>query len=495
MEKMKMESVNLAEQNIEKIGSLFPNCITEIIDNNGKLKKAINFDILKQMLSSDVIEGDEAYEFTWVGKKAATVEANKPIRKTLRPCPEQSVDWDTTENLYIEGDNLEVLKLLQESYLNSVKLIYIDPPYNTGHDFVYPDSYVMDNEDYNEGTGYFDSEGNVNYARENTSSAGKYHSDWCSMMYSRLILARNLLMDTGVIFISIDINEVHNLRKICDEVFGAANFVTDIIWNSRKSVSNDAVVSLNHNYTLVYAKNMTVFYANKSYFKLPDTGEGFNNPDNDPRGPWKADPFDSPGIRPNLTYAIKNPNTGEVYWPPKGRCWRTGEKEYLQYLNDNKIIFGRTGNSKPQLKRFLTEAQNKGITPKSLWDDCGTATDGTKEIIDLFGGKIFDTPKPVGFVKRIIELSTSGDDLVLDFFSGSATTAHAVLKYNAENNKKCKYIMVQIQEPLDKKNDIESESYCNLAEVGKERIRRAVKKIHEENSNSKKLDTGFRVRV
>lgn len=435
MEKMKMESVNLAEQNIEKIGSLFPNCITEIIDNNGKLKKAINFDILKQMLSSDVIEGDEAYEFTWVGKKAATVEANKPIRKTLRPCPEQSVDWDTTENLYIEGDNLEVLKLLQESYLNSVKLIYIDPPYNTGHDFVYPDSYVMDNEDYNEGTGYFDSEGNVNYARENTSSAGKYHSDWCSMMYSRLILARNLLMDTGVIFISIDINEVHNLRKICDEVFGAANFVTDIIWNSRKSVSNDAVVSLNHNYTLVYAKNMTVFYANKSYFKLPDTGEGFNNPDNDPRGPWKADPFDSPGIRPNLTYAIKNPNTGEVYWPPKGRCWRTGEKEYLQYLNDNKIIFGRTGNSKPQLKRFLTEAQNKGITPKSLWDDCGTATDGTKEIIDLFGGKIFDTPKPVGFVKRIIELSTSGDDLVLDFFSGSATTAHAVLKYNAENNK------------------------------------------------------------
>ena len=445
------------------------------------------------MLSSDVIEGDEAYEFTWVGKKAATVEANKPIRKTLRPCPEQSVDWDTTENLYIEGDNLEVLKLLQESYLNSVKLIYIDPPYNTGHDFVYPDSYVMDNEDYNEGTGYFDSEGNVNYARENTSSAGKYHSDWCSMMYSRLILARNLLMDTGVIFISIDINEVHNLRKICDEVFGAANFVTDIIWNSRKSVSNDAVVSLNHNYTLVYAKNMTVFYANKSYFKLPDTGEGFNNPDNDPRGPWKADPFDSPGIRPNLTYAIKNPNTGEVYWPPKGRCWRTGEKEYLQYLNDNKIIFGRTGNSKPQLKRFLTEAQNKGITPKSLWDDCGTATDGTKEIIDLFGGKIFDTPKPVGFVKRIIELSTSGDDLVLDFFSGSATTAHAVLKYNAENNKKCKYIMVQIQEPLDKKNDIESESYCNLAEVGKERIRRAVKKIHEENSNSKKLDTGFRV--
>ena len=469
MDKMRMESVDMTAQNIDKIGAIFPNCITETVDENGNPKKAINFELLKQMLSGEVLEGDEAYEFTWVGKKAAIVEANKPIRKTLRPCPEESVDWDNTENLYIEGDNLEVLKLLQESYLNSIKLIYIDPPYNTGHDFVYPDSFIMDNEDYNEGTGYFDSEGNVNYDRENSSSAGKYHSDWCSMMYSRLTLARNLLSDTGVIFISIDVNEIHNLRKICDEVFGAGNFITDIIWNSRKSVSNDAVVSLNHNYTLVYAKNMTVFYANKSNFKLPDTGEGFSNPDNDHRGPWKADPFDSPGIRPNLTYAIKNPNTGDKYWPPKGRCWRTGEKEYLDFLNDNRIVFGKTGNSKPQLKRFLAEAQDKGLTPKSLWDDCGTATEGTKEIMDLFGSKVFDTPKPVGFVKKIIELATSDDDLVLDFFSGSATTAHAVLKYNAENNKKCKYIMVQVQESLDEKSVAANEGYSNLAEVGKER--------------------------
>ena len=352
----------------------------------------------------------------------------------------------------------------------------------------------MENDDYNEGVGYFDSEGNVNYSRENVSSAGKYHSDWCSMIFSRLMLARNLLSDEGVIFISIDVNEIHNLRKICDEVFGNTNFVTDIIWNSRKSVSNDAIVSLNHNYTLVYAKNMAVFYSQKSNFKLPDTGEGFENPDSDARGPWKADPFDSPGIRPNLTYMIKNPNTGEEYWPPKGRCWRTGKKEYLDFLSDNRIVFGKTGSGKPQLKRFLTEAKEKGITPKSLWDDCGTATDGTKEIIDLFGSKVFDTPKPVSFIKKIIELSTSSDDIILDFFSGSATTAHAVLLFNAENGKKCKYILVQIQEKLDKGTIAAEEGYHNLAEVGRERIRRAGKKIKKENlKTTQNLDIGFRV--
>lgn len=492
MDKMRMESVDLTAQNIDKIGALFPNCITETVGEDGKPKKAINFDILRQMLSGDVVDGDEAYEFTWVGKKAAIVEANKPIRKTLRPCKEESENWDNTENLYIEGDNLDVLKLLQESYLNSIKLIYIDPPYNTGHDFIYPDSFIMDSEEYNEGTGYFNLDGDVNYSRENSSSAGKYHSDWCSMMYSRLTLARNLLSDLGVIFISIDVNESHNLRKISDEVFGAGNFISDIIWNSRKSVSNDAVISLNHNYTLVYAKNMTSFYANRSHFKLPDTGEGFSNPDNDPRGPWKADPFDSPGIRPNLTYAIKNPNTSEEYWPPKGRCWRTGEKEYLDFLSDNRIVFGKAGTSKPQLKRFLTEAQDKGLTPKSLWDDCGTATDGTKEILDLFGSKVFDTPKPVGFIKKIIELATSDDDdIVLDFFSGSATTAHSVMKFNAENKKKCKYILVQVPETLDEKSVAANEGYCNLAEVGKERIRRAATKIKEETGAD--IDYGFRV--
>ena len=493
MEKMKMESLDMTAQNIEKIGEMFPNCITETYVRGG-YRKAVNFELLKQMLSEDVIEGDEAYEFTWVGKKASIVEANKPIRKTLRPCKEESVNWDTTENLYIEGDNLEVLKLLQESYLGKVKMIYIDPPYNTGNDFIYNDDFKMSKEEYADEQGEYDDEGNRMF--KNTESNGRFHSDWCSMIYPRLMLARNLLLDTGIIFISIDVNEAHNLRKICDEVFGEGNFVTDIIWNSRKSVSNDAVVSLNHNYTLVYAKNMTVFNENKSCFKLRDTGEGFSNPDNDHRGLWKADPFDSPGIRPNLTYAIKNPNTGEEYWPPQGRCWRTGEKEYLEFLDDNRIIFGKTGNSKPQLKRFLSEAQDKGLTPKSLWDDCGTATDGTKEILDLFGSKAFDTPKPVGLVNKIIELATSGDDLILDFFAGSATTAHAVMKYNVENNKKCKFIMVQLPEKTDEKSEAYKAGYENICEIGKERIRRSGQKILEDNKNKEGIenfDIGFRV--
>lgn len=487
-----MESEDIQQDNVQRIAALFQNCVTEARDKDGHLKKAINFELLRQMLSDYIIDGDEAYEFTWVGKKASIVEANRPIRKTLRPVKADSVNWDTTENLYIEEDNLEVLKLLQESYLGKVKMIYIDPPYNTGHDFVYPDSFIMDNEDYNEGTGYFDEDGNVNYQRENSASAGRYHSDWCSMIYSRLTLARNLLSDDGVIFISIDMNEVHNLRKICDEVFGAAGFVTDIIWNSRKSVSNDAVVSLNHNYTLVYAKNMTVFYANKAQFKLPNTGEGFDNPDNDPRGPWKADPFDSPGIRPNLTYAIKNPNTGEEYWPPRGRCWRTGEKEYLEFLSDNRIVFGKTGNSKPQFKRFLSEAKDKGVTPKSIWDDCGTATDATKEIMDLLGSKIFDTPKPVAFIGKILQLATSGEGIILDFFSGSATTAHAVMQLNAEDDGNRKFIMVQIPEETDEKSEAYKAGYKNICEIGKERIRRAAKKIHEDNPDAK-FDDGFRV--
>jgi adenine-specific DNA-methyltransferase len=349
----------------------------------------------------------------------------------------------------------------------------------------------MDNEEYNDGTGYFDENGNINFSRENSSSAGKYHSDWCSMIYSRLILARNLLTDDGVIFISIDVNEIHNLRKICDEVFGVDSFVADIIWNSRKSVSNDAVVSLNHNYTLVYAKNMSVFYANKSKFKLPDNGEGFSNPDNDSRGPWKADPFDSPGIRPNLTYGIINPNTGVEYWPPKGRCWRTGEKEFREFLEDNRIVFGKSGNSKPQLKRFLTDAMDKGLTPKSLWDDCGTATDGTKEIMELFGSKVFDTPKPVSFINKIIELAASENAIILDFFSGSATTAHAVMQYNANYNTKCKYIMVQVNETLPENSVAFTYGFKNLAEVGKERIKRAAKKI--ENETGANIDYGFRV--
>ena len=261
MDKMRMESEDIQQDNVAKVAALFPNCVTETRDENGHLKKAINFELLKQMLSDSVIDGDEAYEFTWVGKKASIVEANRPIRKTLRPVKEDSVNWDTTENLYIEGDNLEVLKLLQESYLGKVKMIYIDPPYNTGHDFVYPDSFIMDNEDYNEGTGYFDEEGNVNYSRENSTTAGKYHSDWCSMIYSRLMLARNLLTEDGAIFISIGDDEEANLIKLCDEIFGEQNFIASICHKARASVSNDRIISENHNHLVFYAKNINVLFA------------------------------------------------------------------------------------------------------------------------------------------------------------------------------------------------------------------------------------------
>ena len=490
MEHMKFETPDMVTENIDKIAALFPTAITEMRGEDGEIKRGVNFEVLKQLLSRDVVDGDECYEFTWVGKKAAMAEAARPITKTLRPVKADSRDWDTTENLYIEGDNLEVLKILQESYLGKVKMIYIDPPYNTGNDFIYADDFMRSQEEENEQMGMYDEDENRLF--KNTDTNGRFHSDWCSMIYSRLMLARNLLTDDGVIFISIDVNEQHNLRKTCDEVFGASSFVTDFVWNSRKSVSNDAVVSLNHNYTLVYAKNITVFYLKKASFKLPDTGDGFDNPDNDLRGPWKADPFDSPGIRPNLTYKIVNPNTGVAFLPPEGRCWRTGEKEYLQFVADGRIIYGKTGNGRPQLKRFYSEAQAKGITPKSLWDDVGTATDGTREIQSILGSKVFDTPKPTSFIHRIIALSCEKDSVILDFFSGSATTAHAVMQLNAEDGGHRKFITVQLPEKCDEASEAYKAGYKNICEIGKERIRRAGDKIKSEHPDAK-LDTGFRV--
>ena len=493
MDKLKMHSVNKVDENIAKIGAMFPNCLTERKNENGEVEYAIDFDMLKQELSSVIVEGnEERYQFTWPDKKKSILLANAPIAKTLRPCREESVDFDTTENLYIEGDNLDVLKLLQETYLGKIKMIYIDPPYNTGHDFVYSDNFTQSISDYMGSSGQFDAEGNRLFA--NTDSNGRFHTDWLNMLYPRLRVAKDLLADEGVIFVSIDTNEQQNLRKICDDIFGEKCFIADFIWNSRKSVSNDAIVSLSHNYTLVYAKSITHFIANKASFKFADDGEGFSNPDNDPRGPWKADPFDSPGIRPNLTFAIKNPNTGVEYWPPEGRCWRTGEKEYLEFLKDNRIVFGKNGTSKPQLKRFYSEAQSKGLTPKSLWDDCGTATDGTKEILDIFGKRVFDTPKPTSFIKKIIDLAAKGDSLILDFFSGSATTAHAMFQMNAEDGGNRKFIMVQLPEETDAKSEAYKAGYKNICEIGKERIRRAGKKLKEESPlTTQNLDIGFRV--
>ena len=492
MEKMRMESIDMTAQNIEKIGALFPNCITETVDENGKMKKAINFDLLRQMLSGDVVEGDEVYEFTWVGKKAAIVEANKPIRKTLRPCKEDSVNWDTTENLYIEGDNLEVLKLLQESYLGKVKMIYIDPPYNTGSDsFVYNDSFTMDEDEYETGIGIRDQDKNKLF-HENNSSNPRFHSDWCSMMYERFLLARNLLSVDGVLVVSISDAEFHNLKSMLDELFGADNYLGDIVWNSTKSVTNTALISVSHTYNLVYFKRMQYFVENRSEFRLPDDGEGFENPDNDPRGSWKADPFQVGGWRPNQQYEIVNPNTGVVYKPNPDCSWKNDYEHYLELVKDNRIVFGKTGDGGPQRKRFKWEAEERGKVAKTWWDDVETTTNGTQLLKKMFDGKIlFSNPKPVGLLVKLIQLAGSKDGIVMDFFSGSATTAHAVMQLNAEDGGHRKFIMVQLPEPCDKKSEAFQAGYKNICEIGKERIRRAGKKIKEETGAD--IDYGFRV--
>lgn len=483
MDKMRMESVDMTAQNIERIGALFPNCITETKGEDGKMKKAINFDLLKQMLSGDVIEGDEAYEFTWVGKKAAIVEANKPIRKTLRPCKEESVKWDTTENLYIEGDNLEVLKLLQESYLGKVKMIYIDPPYNTGHDFVYPDSFIMDNDDYNEGAGYFDEDGNVNFSRENGSGAAKYHSDWCSMMYSRMMLARNLLADDGALFISIDDNEVTNLTKICDEIFGADNRIALICHKSRASVSNDKIISPNHNTILFYAKNIFVLEAKRRFIGLDPVLEGFDNDDNDGRGAYRLVPVDGPG-------GAKKGNPHYEFLGIQG-YWRFS-KETMQAKYEDGLVVKR-GNSLYQ-KYYKSTAAETRRTATTWWDDAGLTSSATSKLKSLMGESSFDTPKPVELIHRMLKMITHDDkeSIVLDFFSGSATTAHAVMQMNAEDSGSRKFVMVQLSEPCNEKSEAYQNGYRNICEIGKKRIRRAKEMLEKEYPNAS-FDGGFRV--
>ncbi|WP_044973200.1 site-specific DNA-methyltransferase [Ruminococcus sp. HUN007] len=507
MDKMKMESPNLTEKNIEKIGALFPNCITETSAENGKLKKAIDFEKLRAMLSEDIAEGDESYEFTWVGKKAAIAEANRPIRKTLRPCKEESVNWETTENLYIEGDNLEVLKLLQESYLGKVKMIYIDPPYNTGNDFIYRDDFTMTSDDYAEESGQLDEDGNRLF--KNTDSNGRFHSDWCSMIYSRLILARNLLADDGVIFISIDDNEIDSLKQVCNEVFGEINMVAQIPWQSRASIQNDTDFSVNHEYICVYAKNrrqenrrlkesnVAEWMKRDSFVcrPLPLDKDKYDNPDNDSRGLWKADPFDAPNIRPNLTYEIVNPITGEKILPPNGRHWRMMPEKFQQALADGRIVWTNNGLGKPQLKVFYEEKKDFGSVDNSWFtaERIGTSTNGTKELMKLFGGEsYFDTPKPVSMLYKLCVLgNTSDGDIILDFFSGSATTAHAVMQLNAEDGGHRKFIMVQLPEKTDESSEAFKAGYKNICEIGKERIRRAGAKIKSETGAD--IDYGFRV--
>ena len=491
MDKMRMESIDMTAQNIEKIGALFPNCITETKNTDGKPKKAINFDLLRQMLSGDVIEGDEAYEFTWVGKKAAIVEANKPIRKTLRPCKEESVNWDNTENLYIEGDNLEVLKLLQESYLGKVKMIYIDPPYNTGNDFIYRDDFKQSAADYDEDSGVYDEDGNRMF--KNTDTNGRFHSDWCSMIYSRLLLARNLLTDDGVIFISIDDNEVKDLMSICDEVFGSLNFLATFTWQKKYGPANDAKgVSATHEYILLYGKNANQWAPGL----LPRSDEqlkAYKNPDNDPRGVWRASDLSARTYSASCDYIITGP-TGIKFSPPPSRSWIVNEEGYQRMLVDNRITFGADGTGRPMQKKFITEVKD-GITPET-WlprEKGGDNKIARYELKEIFPENLFDTPKPSKLIKYLETIAGTKDtDIILDFFSGSATTAHAAMQQNAEDGEHRKFIMIQLPEPCDEKSEAYKAGYSNICEIGKERIRRAAKKIAEEHPDAK-FDGGFRV--
>lgn len=540
MDKMRMESVDMTEKNIDKIAELFPNCITETVDENGKLKRAINFELLRQMLSGDVLEGDEAYEFTWVGKKAAIVEANKPIRKTLRPCKEESVNWDTTENLYIEGDNLDVLKLLQESYLGKVKMIYIDPPYNTGNDFVYADDFRMDSDEYEEEAGLVDNEGNRMI--KNTDTNGRFHSDWCSMMYSRLIVARNFLTEDGVIFISIDENEVNTLKSICDEVFGASNFIAELIWSAGRK-NDSKYISVSHEYILAYFRDAQFIRDNKLVWRekkqgLEDIyakyealkkeyGDDYKAMEKELKAWYKGLPdshpakdhshysrIDAQGIffADNISwpggggpkYDILHPITNKPVKIPS-RGWLTNEKTMQEWIAQGRVEFGADENGVPTLKSYLKDRELS--VPYSVFYKDGRAS--SKRLATLMGDKVFENPKDEEIIQRLIEFCGTDDgDIVMDFFSGSATTAHALFLANVNQNKNRKFILVQLPEEIVPENASAGASRKvaenavalldglhaphNICEIGKERIRRAAKKVHEDNPTAK-FDDGFRV--
>ena len=494
MEKLKMQTADGVQDNISRIAELFPECITEVKTQRGGIKRSVDFDKLRQLLSCDIVEGnEERYQFTWPDKRKAILAANAPINATLRPCPEESVDFDTTQNLYIEGDNLDVLKCLKETYLHKVKMIYIDPPYNTGNDFVYEDNFAESAAEYLANSGQFDEQGNRLVT--NTESNGRFHTDWLNMIYPRLKVARDLLTEDGVIFISIDDHEVENLKKICNEIFGEQNFIAQLVWERAFAPKNDAkFVSNSHDYILMFSKNINNFEIGR----LPRTEEAdarYSNPDNDPRGVWQSDNLTVKTYSPSGDYPITCPS-GRVVEPPAGRCWSLSAKTFAERLNDNRIWFGADGNGVPRIKRFLSELKFDGMAPTSLlfYKEVGHSQEGSQEVIKLFGDKgVFDGPKPVRLLERLITLANLKEDsIVLDFFSGSATTAHAVMKKNAEKEKHCRFIMVQLPEEVsDKKKD---QGYKNICEIGKERIRRAGAKIKADSPlTTQNLDTGFRV--
>ena len=491
-----------------------PNCFLNVsrrlITKWGGVKRSVDFDKLRQLLSSDIVEGnEERYHFTWPDKRKAILAANAPISATLRPCPEESVNFDTTQNLYIEGDNLDVLKCLKETYLHKVKMIYIDPPYNTGNDFVYEDDFAESAAEYLANSGQFDEQGNRLVT--NTESNGRFHTDWLNMIYPRLKVARDLLTEDGVIFISIDDNEVENLKKVCNEIFGEQNFVGNIIWQSRTSISNDDEISTNHNHTIIFSKNRE-----KLSFGGDDIDESdYSNPDNDPRGPWKLVPIDANHVGGDTNYPIRNPKTGVDYYPPNGRIWCYNKSTLDSLMKDNRIKFGLTEDSSPKRKLFLNERKAKGDfkTPSSILLDAGTTKTGTTEIMALFDNqKVFDYPKPTSLLTRLMQYGyVNNNDIVLDFFSGSGTTAHAFWKYEIIKEISAKFILVQLPEDLDKsllsastdakkniRNAIDLLDKIGkphlLTEIAKERIRRAGAKIKEENPDkAQNLDTGFRV--
>ena len=480
------------------ISAELPNCFLNVsrrlITKWGGVKRSIDFDKLRQLLSSDIVEGnEERYQFTWPDKRKAILAANAPINATLRPCPEESVDFDTTQNLYIEGDNLDVLKCLKETYLHKVKMIYIDPPYNTGNDFVYEDDFAESASEYLANSGQFDEQGNRLVT--NTESNGRFHTDWLNMIYPRLKVARDLLTEDGVIFISIDDHEVENLRKVCDEVFGECNFIATLVWERAFSPKNDAkYISNSHDYILMYTKDAEKFVIGRLE-RTAEANARYSNPDNDPRGVWMSSDISVKTYNASCDYPIITPS-GKVVEPPAGRCWSLSKNAFFERLQDNRIWFGPNGDNTPRMKRFLSELKFEGMAPTSIlfYKDVGHSQEGAQEVVSLFGDKgVFDGPKPVRLLERLITLANLKEDsIVLDFFSGSATTAHAVMKKNAEKAKHSRFIMVQLPEEVsDKKKD---QGYKNICEIGKERIRRAGAKIKAENpEKAQHLDTGFRV--
>lgn len=494
--KLELNSVDGTQLNLEALYQIAPSCFTEVKDDKtGELRRVVNFTALRQLLGDNAVEDtDEMYQFTWPGKQEARREVARPTTKTLRPVVEDSVDWDNTQNLYIEGDNLEVLKLLQKSYMGKVKMIYIDPPYNTGNDFVYDDDFAASQDDYDLFAGNIDELGNR--YRKNTETNGRFHSDWCSMMYSRLMVARSLLTEDGVIFISIDDNEQKNLKNICDEIYGSTNFLAQVIWERAFSPINLMKhFSPSHDYILVYAKNGENAVCN-GIKRSEEANDRYSNPDNDPRGVWSSSDISvGPAIQENV-YTITTPSGREVE-PPAGRSWSFSRKAFRERLQDNRIWFGPDGNGVPRIKRFLSELRKTGVTPMTIWKhtEVDHSQGATQKLAKLFDGKkYFDYPKPVTLIQRCISLYSNKDSLILDFFSGSSTTAHAVMQLNAEDGGKRKYIMVQLPEETPEDSEARKAGYNTIPEIAKERIRRAGKKIKEESPlTTQNLDTGFRV--